>query len=158
MNLDFRSPAARGLRRYVRLVADVLDPDVDRTAVHWVHPVRAHLALSGRLRWFPGREVTLTWDEWYGWAMAVAACTDDSPTVLRYLGNDVLPAPRDVARFSGRMFRDEFVGLPDPPARAAQTDVTTRLSEYAVHCHARHRRQNRPVHLYGVITSRQHHA
>lgn len=151
MNLDFRSPAARGLRRYVRLVANALAPTVDRTAVHWVHPVRASLALSGRLRWFPSREVALTWHERHGWAMAL--CTDSSVEVLRYLGYDVLPTPKAVATFSARLFGAELAGVPDPPTFTATIELQERLSGYAMPCHGRHRREKHPVHLYGVITS-----
>lgn len=38
--MDFHSAAARGLRRYVRLVTAALGPDVDCTAVHWDRPRR----------------------------------------------------------------------------------------------------------------------
>jgi hypothetical protein len=154
MNLDCHSAAARGLRRYVRLVSDALEPDVVRTAVHWIHPVRAVIALSGRLRWFPGRQVALTWDEREGWAMVLAACADGSLTVLRYLGSDVLPAPPAVATFSGKLFGDQFAGQYDPPGATAAAELTERLAAYATPGRARHR-EERPVHLYGVITSRR---
>jgi hypothetical protein len=155
MNLEFHSAAARGLRRYVRLVAAALGPAVDCAAVHWDHPANAYLALTGRLRWFPGRAVALTWDGQHGWAMALATCASESLTVLRYLGNDVLPAPRDVATFSDRLFRDEFVGRADPPAvggSAHVRELAARLACYAAPCRARHRPDG-VVHLYGVITS-----
>lgn len=151
MNLDCHSAAARGLRRYVRLVADALAPDVDRMAVHWIHPVRATIALSGRLRWFPGRQVALTWDERDGWAMVLAGCASGSLTVLRYLGNDVLPTPTDVAAFNGKLFGDQFAGQYDPPGRGTPGDLSDRLAGYA-QGRARHHEEH-PVHLYGVITS-----
>jgi hypothetical protein len=155
LDLDFHSAAARGLRRYVRLVAAALGAGVDCVAVHWDHPANAYLALSGRLHWFPGRALALTWDAEHGWALALATCASESLTVLRYLGNDILPAPRDVATFSGRLFRDEFAGQEEPPAVggvAHARDLAHRLACYA----APHRGRHRPagvVHLYGVITS-----
>lgn len=161
MNLHFHSPAARGLRRYVRLVAAALAPVVDTAAVHWDHPPSAYLALSGRLRWFPERDLALTWDGDRGWAMVLATCATGALTPLRYQGTDVLPAPRDVATFSGRLFRDEFAGLADPPpGRGAEhaREVALRLAGYAVPCHGRvlaGRGSGTPVHLYGVITSRR---
>src|SRR5262245_65126331 len=118
MNLDFHSPAARGLRRYVRLVAAELDPAAEHMAVHWTHPVHAYLALPGRLRWFPSRDVALTWDERHGWAMILTARPTESLAVLRYLGLDVLPAPGDVAVFTGRLFGDELAGPLEPPPRS----------------------------------------
>lgn len=155
MDLDFHSAAARGLRRYVRLVAAAMGSEVDCAAVHWDHPAGAYLALTGRLHWFPGRALALTWDAEQGWAMALATCASESLTVLRYLGNDILPAPRDVATFSGRLFRDEFAGRADPPLAgggAHARDLLARLACYAVPCRGRHRRDS-VVHLYGVITS-----
>jgi hypothetical protein len=72
--MDFHSAAARGLRRYVRLVTAALGPNVDCVAVHWNHPANAYLALTGRLHWFPGRTLALTWDSRHGWAMVLASC------------------------------------------------------------------------------------
>jgi uncharacterized protein DUF6292 len=154
MNLDCHSASARGLRRYVRLVAEALAPQVERTAVHWVDPVRATVALSGRLHWFPGRPLALTWDEHYGWAMVLAACAAGGLTVLRYLGPDILPPPREVATFSRKLFADQFAGQYDPPAPGTTREVTARLTAYARPCRSRYREQ-RPVHLHGVITSCQ---
>jgi len=155
MDLEFHSTAARGLRRYVRLVTAALEPTVDCAAVHWGDPVHAYVALSGLLHWFPGRAVALTWDAEHGWAMVLASCEVQAQIVLRYLGNDILPAPRDVATFSGRLFRDEFAGRADPPLTggAAQAhDLAARLACYAGPCRGRHRAAG-VVHLYGVITS-----
>lgn len=158
MNLEFHSPAARGLRRYVRLVAAALDPAAEHTAVHWTHPVHAHLALPGRLRWFPSRDVALTWDERHGWAMILTARPAESLAVLRYLGRDVLPAPHEVAVFSGRLFADELVGHLDPPPRGQPRELADRLAAYAGRRRGRHRDQSHPVHLYGVITAGYDHA
>ncbi len=151
MNLDFHGPAARGLRRYVRLVAAELVPAAEHTVVHWVHPVHAYLALPGRLRWFPSRDVALTWDERHGWAMILVASSYDSLAVLRYLGLDVLPPPREVVVFTGRLFGDELAGRLEPPPRGDPAELATRLAGYARPGRARHR--DEPVHLYGVITA-----
>lgn len=153
MNLEFHSPAARGLRRYVRLVAAGLAPAAEHTAVHWTHPVRAYLALPGRLRWFPGRDVALTWDERHGWAMVLAARPTESLAVLRYLGADLLPAPGDVAAFTGRLFGDELTGEIEPPPRGNALELTARLATYAGPRRGRHRAEPHPVHLHGVITA-----
>jgi hypothetical protein len=155
LDLDFHSAAARGLRRYVRLVAAAMRPEVDCAAVHWDHPANAYLALTGRLHWFPGRAVALTWNAEHGWAMVLASCAVQTQIVLRYLGSDVLPAPRDVAAFSGRLFRDEFSGQENPPAVggvAHARELAQRLACYATPCRGRHRPAG-VVHLYGVITS-----
>lgn len=156
MNLDFHSAAARGLRRYVRLVAAAMDPAVDCAVVQWDHPANAYLALTGRLHWFPGDDVALTWDSRYGWAMILVTRTRRTLFTLRYLGGDLLPAPPAVAAFSGRIFRDEFAGQADPPPARATGDVrelVDRLGRYAVPPHCPRRRRVGPVHLYGVVTS-----
>jgi uncharacterized protein DUF6292 len=160
MDLEFHSTAARGLRRYVRLVTAALGPTVDCAAVHWGDPVHAYVALSGLLHWFPGRAVALTWDAEQGWAMVLPSRAAQAQLVLRYLGNDILPAPRDVATFSGRLFRDEFAGQADPPRLGGATqarDLAARLACYAGPRHGR-RRGAGAVHLCGVITSGFGHA
>ncbi|MDI5978148.1 DUF6292 family protein [Amycolatopsis magusensis] len=157
----FDAAAARGLRRYVRLVTAAVGPAVDTAAVHWDHPATACLVLTGRLRWFPGRDVALTWDGKHGWAMVLVTPATGALVALRYQGTDVLPVPQDVAAFSAGLFRDEFPGLPDPPPgrRAAHArEVARRLAAYAVPGRGRHltgRGAAAPVHLYGVITSRR---
>jgi hypothetical protein len=151
VSLELHSPAARGLRRYVRLVAAALAPAVECSVVHWDQPVNAYLTLAGRLHWFPGRSVALTWDSRHGWAMVLTTCGGERLITLRYLGDDMLPAPDDVAEFSCRLFRDELAGWADPP-RAAE-DVTERLARYATPHHRPHRQYYRAVHLYGVVTS-----
>ena len=154
MKLDCDSAPARGLRRYVRLVAVALGPAVRRSAVDWGHPVNAHLVLNDRLRWFPSREVALGWDATEGWTMVLGASARGSRTVLRFLGDDPLPKPADVAAFSARMFHDEFTGQADPPPLPTVTDerdLAARLAGYAVPYRVHHR--TRRVHLHGVITS-----
>lgn len=154
MNLDFHSPAARGLRRYMRLVSAVLDPVVEYTTVQWRHPVNAYVSLSSRLHLFPTREVGLRWDEKDGWAMVLATCAAESQTVLRYLGHDRLPEPEAVGVFAIRVFHDEFAGQTGPPtASGTARELATRLANYATTT-GRHRRPPHSVHLYGVITSR----
>ncbi len=150
--MDCTSAPARGLRRYVRLVAVALGAGVRRSAVDWGHPVGAHLALDGRLRWFPARDVALCWDATEGWTMVLTATARGSRTVLRYLGDDPLPRPAAVAAFSARMFRDEFTGQAEPPPLVTgERELAARLAGYAVPCRA-HVRPRR-VHLHGVITS-----
>lgn len=154
MKLDCHSAPARGLRRYVRLVAEALGPNVSRSVVYWGHPVDAYLTLNDRLRWFPARDVALDWNASEGWTMILTAYPGRSPTVLRYYGGDLLPDPVAVAMFSERMFRDEFTGQLDPPPEgtADARDIVARLGRYAGPYRVRHQGVHR-VHLHGVITS-----
>lgn len=162
MRLHCRSAPTRGLRRYVRLVALALGENVGRSMVNWEHPVDAYLTLRERLRWFPEREVALGWNADQGWTMFLTAHTRGCRTVLRFLGDDLLPTPSAVATFSARVFHDEFAGQAEPPPeRTADDDreLTLRLAAYAVP-HRDHRGSPslQRVHLHGVITSWHDHA
>jgi hypothetical protein len=157
VKLDCRSAPARGLRRYVRLVVTALGENANRSVVDWAHPVDAHLALNDRLRWFPEREVALGWNACEGWTMFLTARTPGCRTVLRFLGDDPLPAPAAVAAFSEGMFHHEFAGQTAPPPErtaADERDLVARLAGYAMP-YVVHRDRSYPhrVHLRGVITS-----
>ncbi|GAB1515258.1 DUF6292 family protein [Actinophytocola sp. KF-1] len=157
MTLDCRSAPVRGLRRYVRLVATALGRNADRSVVEWTHPVDAHLTLHDRLHWCPDRQVALGWNASEGWTMFLTARSRGCRTLLRFLGDDPLPAPGAVAAFSAGMFHDEFTGQTQPPPRrsaADDRDLVARLAGYALpHVVHRERRYPRRVHLRGVITS-----
>jgi Family of unknown function (DUF6292) len=134
VELDTDGRAARGLRRYLGLVADELSVGGAVVSVQLDEPVRAYLPLDGRLGRFHGRDVALVWDEENGWAVGIETDAGSPVVVLTYLGKDVLPAPRVVAEFVGDVFDERFPGQPDPPGlRSAKQndDLMQRLMEYA---------------------------
>lgn len=108
------SAAARGLRRYVCMVADELGirpafcVDVDDTA-------SIYLALDRRLRRFPERDLALLWDEKHGWSVGVESGCGEDIIVLAYLGDELLPPAAKVARFVNDVFLDRYPGEPAPP-------------------------------------------
>jgi hypothetical protein len=63
-------------------------------------PSSGYLALD---RWrddLPRHEVALVWDEVHGWAVVVEPAGGGAARVFAYLGgSEILPAPREVARF-----------------------------------------------------------
>lgn len=134
MELDTDTRAARGLRRYVRLVATALDLGAHGYFVQLERPVGLYLAVDGHLPRFPTHDVALTWHEEHGWAAGVETRSGADLLILRYLGREVLPPPRTVARFVHDLFAGRSPGQPDPPAFRHvddADDLPERLAGYA---------------------------
>ncbi|WP_235998664.1 DUF6292 family protein [Qaidamihabitans albus] len=115
--------SARGLKRYVELVADELrmppafcvDVDDYRATVYF--------ALEERVPRYPDRDLALLWDEENGWAIGVESGCGEDIIVLAYLGGDIVPAPSLVARFVDDLMHERYPGQLEPPAlRRAGTD------------------------------------
>jgi hypothetical protein len=132
VDLEFDSPAARGLREYVRLVAAALGLRGQSWLVQLEPPANVYIALDDRLPRHPSRDVALIWDEERGWALELEPGRDEELCVLGYLGDDVLPAPDAVAS----AVRQSFVEVPNRPpvfrAAADDDDLPARLTAYAV--------------------------
>jgi hypothetical protein len=134
MELEFDGAPARGLRRYVRLVAAASGLSGDSYCVQLDPPANAYLALERRLPGFADRDVALLWDERQGWALAIETTSGEDLVVVSYLGVDVLPAPRTVAEFAEQLLGNEFPGQPEPPNfRASDCDdgLSEQLAAYA---------------------------
>ncbi|WP_106181348.1 DUF6292 family protein [Prauserella shujinwangii] len=123
---------ARGLRRYVELVAEELRMppafcvDVDDRAT-------VYFALEQRVPRYPDRDLALLWDEENGWAIGVESGCGEDIIVLTYLGEDLLPSPGLVARFVDDFMADRYPGRPDPPGlRCAGTldELGERLTRF----------------------------
>lgn len=133
MELDFDSPAARGLREYVRLVAFELGLRGQSWLVQLESPANVYIALDDRHRLFPTRDLALSWDEEHGWSLGVESNPDEKVHVLGYLGDDVLPAPEAVARAVRRSFDGAPLQNQPPAYRAAADpdDLPARLTGYS---------------------------
>ena len=132
MELEPRS--RRGLRRYVGLVTEDLGYTGHAFHVQTEAPVGAYLPLDERMPAFPDRDVALLWDERHGWCGAIETASGDDLIVVSYLGTDVLPAPRVVARFATELIAGSGPGQAEPPAFRtldAQDDLAARLARYA---------------------------
>jgi hypothetical protein len=134
MELDTHGAPARGLRRYVRLVAEALDLGATGYCVELEPPVGVYLALDRRLRGFPDRDLALIWDEEQGWAAAMETHSTEDLILLSHLGTDVLPPPRLVARLVEEVLAEQSAVRGDPPCFRIHThddDLPTRLAHYA---------------------------
>ena len=105
MELDFDDSLVRGLERYVRLVRQALGLSGECSYVHVDDVATAYIALDGRLRDFPDRDVALLWDERRGWSAAIETHSGEDLLVVAYLDGDVQPSPRRVAAWTSDLFR-----------------------------------------------------
>lgn len=134
MELEPRSRSARGLRRYAGLVTEALGYTGHAFHVQTEAPASAYLPLDERMPAFPDRDVALLWDERHGWCGAIETASGEDLIVVSYLGTDVLPPPRVVARFATELVAGGGPGRADPPALRksdADDDLPARLAEYA---------------------------
>ncbi|HEU5472656.1 MAG TPA: DUF6292 family protein [Actinophytocola sp.] len=139
MDIEFDAIPARGLHRYVRLVADALGLGGEGWYVQ-LEPASTtvYLPLQARLDRFPDRDVALLWDEENGWSVAVESHSSEDLIVLGYLGLDVLPGPRVVAQFATGVMAGWDCGRPKPPrlrSAGAEDSLRRRLSGYAASVH-----------------------
>jgi hypothetical protein len=135
MELEPDGRAARGLHRYLRLVAGELNLDDAGQFVQLDSPVAAYLPLDIRLPRFPSHDVALVWDEERGWALGIETDAGSPIAVLSYLDVDILPAPRLVAQFVHDVVADRFPGRPEPMILRSvsdQDDLADRLNRYAL--------------------------
>lgn len=123
--------AARGLRRYLKRVADALGLTGDPYTVDLDPPMSAYLALDGRLPGRPDRDLALLWQADQGWALAIETACGEDLIIVRWLGGDVLPAPRIAARFVEDALAGYSPGQTQPPEVPNDTDLTERLAAYA---------------------------
>jgi hypothetical protein len=128
VELEPEGAPARGLRRYVWLVAEALGVGAGCCYVQIESPLHAYIPLDEQLPRLPGSDVAVTWDAGHGWAIGVEDSMGADVVPLSYLGGDLLPAPGTVADFvrgflAGEPFRD-----PEP---LCSDDLPDRLAGYA---------------------------
>lgn len=134
MELEPRSRTSRGLHRYVGLVSEALGQTGDAFWVHVESPATGYIPLDDRAPAFPNRDLALLWDERHGWSAAIETASGEDLIVISYLGVDILPAPRVVARFAADLVAGKGPGQADPPAfreADADDDLAERIAGYA---------------------------
>ncbi|MCT2584275.1 DUF6292 family protein [Actinophytocola gossypii] len=134
MELEPRSRTASGLRRYAALVSDALGQTGDAYWVHAESPATVYVPLDERVPAFPDRDLALLWDERHGWCGAIETASGEDLIVLSYLGVDILPPPRTVARFTADLVSGSGPGQAEPPAfrvAGADDDLVERLAGYS---------------------------
>ncbi|MFC4002929.1 DUF6292 family protein [Prauserella oleivorans] len=129
-DLAFETAAARGLRRYVWLVAQELGLRGSPYYLQLDTPLSAYVALDRRIRELPTSDLALTWDEREGWTLAVESVCGDDLLPLAYLRADLLPAPHVVAAFARRPLAGPEELLPRP--RGGTSGILDRLAAYAL--------------------------
>jgi hypothetical protein len=130
---EWPDAAARGLRRYVRLVAEAVGAGSSAWCCEVDARSTAYVALEGRIALYPDHDVALVWDERTGWAAAVESASSDDLLLIAYLGDDVLPSPRQVAQYVGELLADPPVGSLKPPhfrKQGADEGLAARLCDY----------------------------
>lgn len=133
MDLGIDQTTADGLHRYVGQVADALALTGNPYCLDLARPMNAYLALDTRLPSFPHCDTALLWDERYGWAGTLETDARSELTVLTYLGGDVLPSPRTVARFGFAFVADRLPRHGSAPelADTGHDELLRRLARYS---------------------------
>ena len=131
MNLDWDDPAARGLRCYVRLVAEEIGVGDEASLVQLDEPVCAYLALDFCPADRPENYFALVWDERHGWALALEESGGTRLTSLGCLDAGRLPTPRMVAAYVCAACAGGGFGPPAPIGAEVPPDLSSRLALYA---------------------------
>jgi hypothetical protein len=126
MELESWSRPARGLREYIRLVAEACGSG-EAFAVRSERPLSGYVPLEGRAPGFPELDVALVWDERTGWYSALETATNNELAVLSYLDGPVCPPPERVAQFAANPGTGANAPVAEP-----EEDILDLLSEYAV--------------------------
>lgn len=133
MDLDHESATARGLRRYVGLVADAVGVSAAAAAVQLDDPVNVYLPLQRCVDGYPDHDLALLWDERCGWLLAVEVPGTVRLTLLGYLAGTLLPAPHVVADYVTRAGAGRGFGAALPQRATDEADLAGRLAAYADH-------------------------
>lgn len=129
-DLVFEHAPARGLRRYVWLVAQELGLRGSSYYLQLDTPLSAYVALDHRLPGLPTRDLALTWDERDGWTLAMEAACGEDLLPLAHLHTDPLPVPAMVAAFARRPVTGRGAVL--PRQRGDTSGILDRLAAYAL--------------------------
>jgi hypothetical protein len=136
MDLDHDGAAARGLRRYVRLVAEAVGVGAEASTLQLDDPVSVYLALDRCSPRHPGQDLALLWSERHGWALGVESVVTSDVLVLGFLAAELLPPPRTVADYVTEACQGGGFGAARPcPVRPAANELAERLAGYADQVH-----------------------
>jgi len=130
MNLEWDDTAARGLRRYVRMVAEAIGLGAESSLVQLEDPICAYVALDRCPAGYPGHDFALLWDERHGWALALEAPGGTRLEPLGYLAAGLLPVPLVVAAYVNAACAGCGFG-PAAPVSDETTDLAGRLESFA---------------------------
>ena len=123
----------RSLGEYVRAVAAAVGVPDESTTIEISDTATAYLGLPRRWLDRPDHDVMLVWSERRGWSLAVETEPAEDPIVLAYQGGDnLVPAPDEVARFVADTAAGRHTGQerPGPVAAATRKSLAERLRPY----------------------------
>jgi hypothetical protein len=136
MDLDQDDAVARGLRRYVRLVAEALGVGAEASIIQFDDPVSVYLALDRCSPQHPDQDLALLWDERQGWALGVENMVSADVLVLGCLTAEVLPSPSTVADYVAAACRGDGFGTAVPDATLPDAEgLAARLADYVSQVH-----------------------
>lgn len=120
---DLTRALERGLGAYVQAVAAAIGVPAEGTTVEISDTATAYLALSRPWPGRPDHDAMLLWSERRGWTIAMeTAPTEDPVVIARWVGDDLVPPPEEVARFVD----DAAAGLADGRTDSAPAPTTRR--------------------------------
>ncbi|WP_414940326.1 DUF6292 family protein [Amycolatopsis sp. cmx-11-51] len=134
MESGFGDTVIRGLHRYVRLVIAELGLHGDAFYAQLEPTAGAYIALDRRLPGHPAQDVALTWDERYGWSLALETHSSEDLITVAYHGIEILPSPAAVAAFTNEVFAGALAGRSGTAPVAAHegdADLAERLTAYS---------------------------
>jgi hypothetical protein len=132
MELDRDGAEARGLRRYVRLVAEAVGVGAEASTLQLDDPLSVYLALERCSPRHPDRDLALLWGERHGWSLGVETTISADVLVLGFLAGEVLPPPHTVADYVAAACRDDEFGASVPRVTPlSPEEMSARLVEYA---------------------------
>lgn len=126
MELESWGQPARGMREYVRMVAEACGSG-EAFSMRMERPLTGYIPLENRVAAFPDLDVALVWDERSGWRSVLEPATTNDLVTLSYLDTSLCPPPEEVAEFAANPAAGGAT-----PAAPAGDDVLDLLSEYAV--------------------------
>ena len=115
---------ARGLREYVRQVAQACGCSGEAFSVQLETPLSAYIPLENRVESFPELDVALLWDARTGWSSVLETAGNELIT-LTYLTDSLVPSPDVVAAFAANP-----AGGASTPI-ASTEDAAALVGEYA---------------------------
>lgn len=124
--------AQQGLHAYVQAITAAAGACSESTLCELAEYASAYIAFDKRLAHRPAQDLALIWDEQHGWAIAAETSSSDDLLVVAWYGPEVLPTPKEVARFT----RSVLAGTHDHSIATSETEpghagtVRNRLQQY----------------------------
>ncbi|MGH3625438.1 MAG: DUF6292 family protein [Sciscionella sp.] len=126
------SAMRHGLAGYIEQVAAAVGVAREGVTFEVSDTATAYLGLTLRAPERPERDLMLIWSERHGWAVALESEPSDTPEMAAYFGDDLVPAPAEVARFVTDVVtgHDHGRACPRFAVEDDRNQLTSRLARY----------------------------